>query len=181
MCNQVLVLIGIPVFFGSCSTLSHINNNRIMSRAIATRCELCGRTYKSEEAFQQHLWDSPAHTSQCELCERDFKSMQALQQHLRDSPRHNQTPLDIFFNSFGTFLHNQSLPPSEAFLSLRRHMGWRRGEENCEEAWNRYQEAMRQELELWFGAEDDLVAWHTLCRAINIREPPLTCEDCMRV
>jgi hypothetical protein len=29
---------------------------------------------------------------------------------------------------------------------------------------------------MWYGAENDLTAWHALCRAISIEPLPKTCE-----
>lgn len=145
-------------------------------------CEHCQRTFSSEQALQQHR-ESPAHrmTFHCDSCDQDFNNKQALLQHMRDSPAHSQTPLDAFFTSFDTFPYDRGLPPSESFFSLKRHQGWRRGDEESEDAWRRYQDAIRAELELWYGAEDDLVAWHTLCRAIGIQPPPSSCDSCLRV
>ena len=33
-------------------------------------------------------------------------------------------------------------------------------------------------MQLWFGDESDLTAWHELCRAVGIRDPPLTISAC---
>jgi hypothetical protein len=32
-----------------------------------------------------------------------------------------------------------------------------------------------------YGAEDDLTAWHALCRAISVEPLPQTCEQCEEV
>ena len=34
------------------------------------------------------------------------------------------------------------------------------------------------ELHMWYGAEDDLTAWHALCRAIGINPVPESCKQC---
>jgi hypothetical protein len=34
---------------------------------------------------------------------------------------------------------------------------------------------------MWYGAENDLTAWHALCRAIGIELLPLTYEQCEEV
>lgn len=59
-------------------------------------------------------------------------------------------------------------------------MGWRRGERVSSEAWDTYQDSLKAEVQLWFGEEDDLHAWHTLCRAIGITHPPHKCDDCAK-
>lgn len=53
-------------------------------------CENCDRAFNTEEALQQHIRDSPAHstTFDCEECDRAFNTQEALQQHIRDSPLH---------------------------------------------------------------------------------------------
>jgi hypothetical protein len=60
---------------------------------------------------------------------------------------------------------------------LKAHYGWRRQDEDSDDAWDDYQSALKEELTLWFGAEDDIVAWHALCRAIRIKPLPITSED----
>jgi hypothetical protein len=149
-------------------------------------CDDCDRSFDSEEALQQHLRDSPAHAPSfdCETCDRSFGSEEALQQHLRDSRIHQQdteTPLDIFFRSFPTFDYDPSLPPATSYANLRRHEGWRRGSAASDDAWNRYQDALQSELHMWYGAENDLTAWHALCRAIGVEPLPKTCEQCEEV
>jgi hypothetical protein len=34
---------------------------------------------------------------------------------------------------------------------------------------------------MWYGAENDLTAWHALCRAIGVEPLPKTCEQCEEV
>jgi hypothetical protein len=153
-------------------------------------CDDCDRSFDSEEALQQHLRDSPAHAPSfdCETCARSFSNEEALEQHLRDSRLHQQdtetpteTPLDVFFYSFPTFDYDPSLPPATSYAHLQRHEGWRRGSVESDDAWNRYQDALQGELYLWYGAENDLTAWHALCRAIGVEPLPKTCEQCEEV
>ncbi|KAB8297279.1 hypothetical protein EYC80_002638 [Monilinia laxa] len=140
----------------------------------------------NDEALQQHIRNSPVYTPSfdCDSCNRSFGSEEALQQHIRDSPNHpknTETPLDIFFRSFPTFNYDASLPPATSYANLQRHEGWPHKSAQSKDAWNRYQEALQNELHLWFGAENDLTAWHALCRAIGIDELPKTCEQCKEV
>ena len=157
----------------------HLRN----SPAHAFDCDDCDRAFDSEEALQQHLRGSPAHAPSfdCETCDRSFGNEEALEQHLRDSRIHQQdteTPLDVFFRSFPTFDYDPSLPPATSYANLRRHEGWRRGSAASDDAWNRYQDALQSELHMWYGAENDLTAWHALCRAIGVEPLPKTCEQC---
>ena len=150
-------------------------------------CEDCDRWFGSKEALEQHLQYSPAHASptfECESCDRSFVNGKALEQHLRDSPVHQQdleTPLDIFFHSFPTFEYDPSLPPATSYAALRAHEGWRRGDLASKDAWNRYQDALASELRKWYGAENDIAAWHALCRAIGVKPLPRTCVQCEEV
>ncbi|KAK8913373.1 Zinc finger protein 358 [Metarhizium anisopliae] len=140
-------------------------------------CSACDRSFGSEEALEQHLRDAPA-------CDRSFGSEEALAQHLRDSRAHTQaaeTPLDIFFRSFPDFDYNPSLPPATTYAYLRQHEGWRRGDVDSTDAWDRYQDALESELRMWYGSEDDLTAWHALCRAIGVNPLPKTCKHCEEV
>ncbi|TAQ88222.1 hypothetical protein B7494_g3444 [Chlorociboria aeruginascens] len=149
-------------------------------------CEDCDRCFDSAEALQQHLRNAPAHAPSfdCKTCDRSFGNDKALKQHLRDSPIHQQdteTPLDVFFHSFPTFDYDPFLPPATSYANLRKHEKWRRGDAESDDAWNRYQDALQSELQMWYGAENDLIAWHALCRAIGIKPLPKTCEQCKEI
>lgn len=148
-------------------------------------CKICSRSFKSDEALTQHM-KSLAHDStlNCQTCDRKFQSKEALEDHLQDSPVHgrkSKTPLDTFFGSFRGFRYDPSLPPSTSYAKLRDQKGWERGDPEGEDAWDRYQDALATELEMWFGAEDDLTAWHSLCRAVGIEPLPPTCALCKKV
>jgi uncharacterized protein YlaI len=147
-------------------------------------CDDCVRAFDSEEALWQHLRNSPAHAFDCNDCDRAFDSEEALQQHLRDPHIHQQdteTPLDVFFRSFPAFNYDPSLPLATSYANLKRQEGWRRNSAASDDAWNRYQDALQSELYLWYGAENDLTAWHALCRAIGVDPLPKTCEQCEKV
>lgn len=162
----------------------HIRDSPAHTRSFD--CKDCDRSFDSEEALQQHLRDSPAHAPSfdCETCNRSFGNDEALEQHLRDSRIHQQdteTPLDVFFRSFPTFNYDPSLPPATSYANLQRQEGWRRDNAASNDAWNRYQDALQSELHMWYGAENDLTAWHALCRAIGVEPLPKTCEQCEEV
>jgi uncharacterized protein YlaI len=171
--------------FGSDEALQqHLQNSPV--HAPSFNCEACDRSFGSDEALQQHLQNSPVHAPSfdCEACNRSFGSDEALQQHLRDSQAHGQvpeTPLDLFFSSFPTFNYDPSLPPATSYAYLREHEGWQRGDLASNDAWGRYQDALEGELRMWYGAENDLTAWHALCRAVGIEPLPPTCEQCVEV
>jgi hypothetical protein len=98
-----------------------------------------------------------------------------------DSAPSNETPLDRFFLSYPSFEYDRSLSPAESFARLQRHQRWRRGSSEGKTAWGEYQRALKEEFQLWYGAENDLGAWHALCRAIGINPLPATCEGCEKV
>jgi hypothetical protein len=171
--------------FGSDEALEQHLRDR-PAHAPSIHCVLCNRSFNSEEALQQHLRDSPAHARsfKCNPCDRSFGGGDALQQHLRDSPAHQRTavtPLDAFFRSFPTFDYDPLLPPATSYACLRGNQAWQRGDAASNDAWNRYQEALEAELQMWSGAEDDLTAWHVLCRAIGVDPLPETCARCEEV
>lgn len=93
----------------------------------------------------------------------------------------NDTPLDRFFLAYPSFKYDRTLPPAESFQRLRRHQRWKRGSPESEEGWDGYQKALKEEFQLWYGAEDDIGAWHALCRAIQIKPLPKTCHECEKV
>lgn len=93
--------------------------------------------------------------------------------------------LDEFFNFYHSFRYDASTSPAISFASLQDHLRkrhkWPRDNRECKELWHRYQVALTQEFNLWFGVEDDLDAWHSLCRAVRITPLPTTCELCRSV
>ena len=154
--------------------------------ADSSRCHDCRRSFRSEDALAQHVRDSPAHAKSfdCTDCCRSFTSEDALHQHLRESkahPRAPETPLDVFFHSFKTFAYDPSQPPATSFAYLQAHKGWRPGDAASAKAWDRYQNALEDEIRLWFGEANDLASWHALCHAIGIEPPPKTCSQCKKV
>lgn len=60
-------------------------------------------------------------------------------------------------------------------------VGVSKGDEDSAQAWDQYQESLTQEFKLWFGAEEDIAAWHSLCRAVRIEPLPRTCLECKKV
>ncbi|KAJ5592611.1 hypothetical protein N7537_009515 [Penicillium hordei] len=145
-------------------------------------CGPCNRSFGSQSALDQHVQNSPAHAASfhCELCNRTFGSRDALEQHIEYSKAHiapPSTPLDEFFQSFAGFSYNPKLPPSESYAQLKRFCRWREYDIKDKEAWEQYQSALEAEVKMWFGAEDDLGAWHSLCRAIGMEPLPATCKQ----
>jgi hypothetical protein len=94
-------------------------------------------------------------------------------------------PLDKFFRSYPSFRYDPSKPPAISFARLQNHLqqrhGWAHRGPETDELWHRYQAVLTQEFNLWFGVEDDLDAWHSLCRALRITSLPTTCELCRLV
>lgn len=169
--------------FGSQDALDQ--HRRSSTHTATFTCGDCGRSFGSENALVQHR-RSPAHTATvtCKDCDRSFGSEDALDQHLRYSPVHQlrpETPLDTFFSSFSTFEYDPGLPPATSYANLRRHEGWRRNDRASADAWDRYQDALQAELRKWYGAENDITAWHALCRAIGVDPLPQTCARCESV
>ena len=91
------------------------------------------------------------------------------------------SPLDRFFALYPSFRYDASLPPATSYHALVQHFGWDRHSKAGSKAKARYQEALSKEVEVWFGKEDDLEAWHTLCRAVGVRRPPNNIEGCAHV
>ncbi|ATZ50249.1 hypothetical protein BCIN_05g06170 [Botrytis cinerea B05.10] len=168
--------------YGSQKALQqHVRDSPV--HALPFDCNSCDRSFNSGEALQQHLRYSTSHTLTfgCDDCDQSFGSGEALDQHLLDSHIYQQninTPLDVFFCSFPTFNYDRSLPPATSYASLQRHERWQRNSTASDDAWKRYQSALESELHMWYGAEDDLTAWHALCRAVGIEPLPNTCKRC---
>lgn len=97
----------------------------------------------------------------------------------------NYSPLDNFFRSYPSFHYNASKPPAISFTSLRDHLAklhkWHQGSSERDRLWERYQDVLTEEFNLWFGVKDDLDAWQTLCRAMRVNPLPTNCKDCRSV
>ncbi|KAJ5372465.1 hypothetical protein N7517_004471 [Penicillium concentricum] len=130
-------------------------------------------------------WISISETHQrMQLPTTAFGSQSALEQHIQYSRAHiaaPRTPLDMFFQSFTGFMYNQALPPSDSYTQLKRFRRWGDNDPEDKRAWKQYQSALELEVKMWFGAEDDLGAWHSLCRAIGIEPLPVTCGQAVKV
>jgi hypothetical protein len=136
--------------------------------------------------LKQHIRDSSGHADahRCEPCDLDFNSDQALQAHMRDAPAHQpapETPLDAFFMSFSSFHYEPSMSPAKSWKRLSAYQGWEKGSSARNKAWDAYQNALEEECKMWYGPEDDIASWHTLCRAVGIDPPPMTGEECQEV
>ncbi|KAL5349544.1 hypothetical protein ACLOAV_005839 [Pseudogymnoascus australis] len=146
-------------------------------------CNLCDRPFSNKKALKQHIRDSQAHAHSydCKHWNRSFANEERLKLHIRTSPAHaslHNTPLDKFFQSYSQFPYDPTLPPAESYAHLKAHHGWRRHDADSDDAWDDYQSALKDELTLRFGAEDDIVVWHALYRAIRIKPFPIMPEDC---
>ena len=156
------------------------------AHALSYDCNLCNQSFSSQDALNQHARNSPAHVPSydCDLCDQSFSSQDSLNQHIQHSSTHFQphtTPLNRFFQSFSGFTFDPNLPPAESYALLQKFYGWRKGDPDSDQAWNEYQEALVDEFNLWFGSENDLGAWHSLCCAVKIEPIPKTCLDCEKV
>ena len=94
-------------------------------------------------------------------------------------------PLDRFFHSHPSFHYDPSAPPATSFGLLRNHLQqryrWARKSPENDDLWCSYQAALTKEFNLWFGVEDDLEAWQSLCRAVRISPLPTTIKLCRSV
>ena len=91
------------------------------------------------------------------------------------------TPLDRFFLAFSSFPYDPTLAPAKSYENLRKHMGWRKHGNEAKKVWSLYREALKDEVKVWFGSTDDIQAWHTLCRAVGIMDPPAEIKACAKV
>lgn len=94
-------------------------------------------------------------------------------------------PLDYFFHSYPSFRYDHRLSPAISFKLLRAHLqkrrGWKFKGSKDRQLWCRYQDSLKQEFEVWFGDDDEMEAWHRLCRAIRISPLPATIALCRKV
>ncbi|EFW99254.1 hypothetical protein CMQ_5675 [Grosmannia clavigera kw1407] len=84
------------------------------------------------------------------------------------------TPLDRYFSSYAPFPYNSGLSPDESYRALSKYFGWKGKRADRDEAWEGYSRAMYEETRMLFGSENDINAWHHLCRAIGVKDPPAT-------
>ncbi|CAK7198939.1 hypothetical protein SEUCBS139899_001607 [Sporothrix eucalyptigena] len=156
-------------------------------------CALCNKSFVTEQALADHVRGSPKHNVEVVNEGKQQKGKQGQQsttvaaQGKKAKPKkkkkakkakHVDTPLDRFFKSYATYPYDSSKPPEKSFHQLVQHFGWKRESKEQKEAWRVYQSALVEEVRLWFGDEDDLAAWHQLCRAVRIRNPPLRIHEC---
>ena len=130
----------------------------------------------------------------CPHCNAELDSQQNDTHHCPEpgtsTPSISENPLDEFFHSFPKFPYDACAPPATSYKNLRAQLRrWHdwdgkwptTWEEYLQEVAARYQAALTQEFNLWFGTEDDLKSWHALCRAVRITPLPSTCKQCRSV
>jgi len=108
-------------------------------------------------------------------CDRAFASEEALKQHLRDSKIH-QTPLDVFFLSLTLLSHRV-----HRMLTCENTKGGSVATPRRKVPGTDTKMHWIASCVCGFGAENDLAAWHTLCRAIGVKPLPQTYEQCEEV
>lgn len=129
--------------------------------------------------------DNPLPTSwTCPSCD-DVFSMKQKASHSCAGSVPKSSPLDNFFRSYPSFRYNASTPPATSFNFLRNHLAkihkWPRESSERERLWELYQDVITEEFNLLFGVQDDLDAWHLLCRAVRVEPLPTTCKECRSV
>ena len=148
--------------------------------------------FGDENALQQHQRGSPACnlSYECRDCDRSFRSQDALQQHLENSTLHaqpiavrntNHTSLSRFFRSFPHFNYDPTAFPSDEMQRLYRHYGWRRDDPDGEDALDRYRTALVQEFNEWYGNNNGLIAWQGVCEVLKVRPLPTSVGACRQV
>lgn len=146
---------------------------------------------KPKKRREQNTTENPQPTSwTCPSCDDVFSLKQKASHSCANSISKSLVPLiygplDNFFRSYPTFHYNASLPPATSFHSLRDHLAklhkWPRKFSERDRLWERYQDVLTEEFNLWFGVKDDLDAWHALCRAVRVNPLPTTYKECRSV
>jgi hypothetical protein len=169
------------------------------------QCDVCARSFAEPRQLKQHILDSlehsPEHLALCCLrCNtRPFTSSLAKQQHTSDShagmddalpsgappntaPARTPAPgpslLDEFFEAYPSFQYDPNLTPSTSLRNLIRHLGRSNDGYDALEARARYHEAFTAEVAVRFGNGASLEAWHKVCHAVGILDPPSSITKC---
>lgn len=146
---------------------------------------------KSKKRQTANTTDNPQPTSwTCPSCDDVFSLKQKASHSCAGSISKSSIPLtygplDKFFRSYPSFHYNASTPPATSFNSLRIHLAklhkWPRGSSERDRLWEKYQNVLTEEFNLLFGVQDDLDAWHSLCRAVRVDPLPTSCKECRSV
>ncbi|KAK5996077.1 hypothetical protein PT974_04504 [Cladobotryum mycophilum] len=94
----------------------------------------------------------------------------AAHNHNHNNKNKKDSPLDDFFMSFKGYRYNPSFPPSTSWKLLGLQLGWKKGEDGRGDVWERYQDALRHEVRVHFGEEDDPDAWFEVARAVDLEK-----------
>ncbi|CAK7216926.1 hypothetical protein SBRCBS47491_002989 [Sporothrix bragantina] len=172
-----------------------------VARETKPNCTLCNKSFKTEKILANHVRYSPRHKNGAQATNggRNQKGKQPQQMmvevgNVMTKPKKKRnkkknknfqavvqavvTPLDRFFASYPDFPYDRAQPPVESFRQLERFCGMRKNSEEQNQAWESYQQALVDEIRLWYGNEKDLASWHQLCHAVGIRDPPPTMSQC---
>lgn len=98
-----------------------------------------------------------------------------------EEPEPFVTPLDVFFTSFPRFPYNSTNSPESSYRQLKKFLRLRKDSAEENAVWQSYQDALVDEIRIWFGNTSDINAWHHLCKAVGVRNPPPEIKDCKKV
>ena len=161
---------------------------------------LAGKAHAQKLMFESSILPDPPHdistkpvipiktTLTCPSCKTVFTIHEKTYHRCSSSeskPSSIDGPLDRFFHFYPSFYYDPSAPPASSFGLLRNHLQqrfrWARKSPENDDLWCSYQAALTKEFNLWFGVEDDLEAWQSLCRAVRISPLPTTIVLCRSV
>lgn len=144
-------------------------------------CRPCNRSFGKQQSLEQHLASS-VHNHECVECDRSFGSRHALEQHLTSSVHVVKDYIDVFFAAYPRFDYDSSRPIWTEFDRLCDDFGWCNDDDELWEARRDFKSAMVQQFNSLYGTdEEDLNAWHGLCRILNIEPIPERLNQCRRV
>lgn len=98
-----------------------------------------------------------------------------------EEPEPFVTPLDVFFTSFPRFPYNSTNSPESSYRQLKKFLRLRKDSAEENAVWQSYQDALVDEIRIWFGNTSDINAWHHLCKAVGVRNPPPEIKDCKKI
>lgn len=161
---------------------------------------LAGKAHAQKLMFELSILPDPPHdistkpvipiktTLTCPSCKTMFTIHEKTYHRCSSSeskPSAIDGPLDRFFHFYPSFYYDSFAPPATSFRLLRNHLQqryrWARQSPENYDLWCSYQAALTKEFNLWFGVEDDLEAWQSLCRAVRISPLPTTIVLCRSV
>ncbi|KAF8880361.1 WD40-repeat-containing domain protein [Gymnopilus junonius] len=91
-------------------------------------------------------------------------------------------PLEDFFAEYPLFTYNGNVAPTSEFYRLCSFFGWKRGDNNREDAYQSFRIALTEQFNTVYGTDaESLEGWQLLCAKVGVDPIPDSLKKCREI